>query len=191
MINEELTSAAMDMAKIANYRLHAKQLDVPLVDGFSAMDVDNPQIVLFASCNGITEQLTSDGYVEDGDFDNRVELVIANTKLFMTENKFEDVDKSFIYYKDYTNGVFNYKLYIQDMIIPDNGERNVIRSLIAYFVEPKMHDFYQMTLSIGPFVMPTEELKVGVIDLENDQVTMALDGLMMNILNNLKYKKEN
>ena len=187
MNNDDLKNSTIEMIKLANYKLHAKQLDVPVVNDFTVMESDNPQIILLASSNGITEQLSSDGYVKDEDFLDRIDLVIKNTKLFMTENNCVDVDKSFIFYKDYSNGVFNYKIYVQDMIVLDNGVKKLIRSMIAYFVEPKMHDFYQMTLSIGPFTLPTGELKVGVIDLKNDKVTVALDNLMINLLDNLKY----
>ena len=34
-------------------------------------------------------------------------------------------------------------------------------------------------------------LKPGVIDLENDQVTRAIDKLMQGLLENIKYKKQN
>ena len=100
----------------------------------------------------------------------------------MRSNNCENVDNSFIYYKDYNNGIFNFKLYFQDMIIPAQNEKKVIRNLLAYFVEPKMHDFYQFSLGAGPFTMPTELLKVGTVDLQSDQVTMALDKLMIQLL---------
>ena len=51
-----------------------------------------------------------------------------------------------------------------------------------------MDDFYQFSLGAGPFTMPTELLKVGTVDLQSDQVTMALDKLMKQLLDNLKYK---
>ena len=134
------------------------------------------------------EQLTSDGYIKDEEFEERIRLVIHNTKQYMKNNGCENVDNSFIYYKDYNNGIFNFKLYIQDLIINVQNQKKVIRNFIAYFLEPKLHDFYQLTLGAGPFNMPTELLKPGIIDLENDQITISLNNAMNLILNNLKYK---
>ena len=185
---DNMNNVATDMARMMNYRMHAEQLFVPILNGFQVENDNNPQTVLLASGSGFTEQLTSDGYIEDGQFEQRIELVIKNTKEFMRNNNCENVDNSFIYYKDYNNGVFNFKLYVQDLIIPIQNEKKVIRTFNAYFVEPKMHDFYQFSLSAGPFTMPTEQLKIGTIDLQSDQVTMSLNNLMTTLLDNLKYK---
>lgn len=180
--------AAADAARIMNYRMHAEQLLVPMLDDFEVKDDGNPQTIMLAEGHGFTEQLTSDGYIEDGQFDQRIDLVINNTKQFMEISGCENVDDSFIYYKDYDNGVFKFKMYVCDMVIQAGSEKKIIRQLIAYFVEPKMHDFYQFSLSAGPFAMPTEQLKPGSIDLQNDQVMIALDNLMKILMDNLKYK---
>ena len=102
----------------------------------------------------------------------------------------ENVDRSFTYYKDYNNGTFSFKVYVFDMIVTVNEKKRVIRQFIAYFIEPKMHDFYQLTLFAGPFIIPTKQLKLGVIDLENDRVTLVLNNLMRTLLDNLKYKNQ-
>lgn len=188
-MNDNSQQMAMDAARMMNYRMHAEQLFVPVLKDFETKNDANPQVVLLAEGHGFVEQLTSDGHIDDGQFEQRIDLVINNTKQFMKKNGCEDVDKSFIYYKDYNNGIFSFKMYVCDMIIPVNGERKVIRQFIAYFVEPKMHDFYQLSLSAGPFTMPTEQLKLGVVDLQNDQVTLALDNLMKALMDNLRYKE--
>ena len=41
-----------------------------------------------------------------------------------------------------------------------------------------MHDFYQLSLSVNPIVLPTTMLKVGEIDLDNDNITKVLYNLM-------------
>ena len=180
--------AAMEIAKTMNYRMHAENLSIPVLDKFEVKNADNPQTVLLAIGNGLIEQLTSDGYVDESKFDERIDLVIKNAKEFMKENACQNIDNSFIYYEDYSNGVFNFKLYFSDMIIPLNGQYKVIRQLNAYFVEPRMHDFYQLSISAGPFKYPTEDLKTGMIDLTNDSITHSLDTLMKQLMDNLKYK---
>lgn len=187
--NKDLQNAAIEMARMTNYRKHAEQLFVPILKDFQVKNDNNPQTILLASGDGFMEQLTSDGYIDDGQFEQRIDLVIKNTQEFMKKNNCENIDNSFIYYKDYNNGVFDFKIYIQDMIMPVQNEKKVIRTFIAYFVEPKMHDFYQFSLGTGPFTIPTEQLKTGVIDLQNDQVTILLDNLMKTLLDNLKYRK--
>lgn len=186
--NQDIQRATIDMARMMNYKMHAEQLYIPILNGFQVQNDNNPQTILLASGHGFMEQLTSDGYIEDGQFEKRIDLVINNTKQFMKNNGCENVENSFIYYKDYNNGTFNFKLYVQDMVVNIENQKKVIRAFIAYFVEPRMHDFYQLSLSVGPFTMPTEQLKIGIIDLEQDQITISLDNLMKTIMDNLKYK---
>lgn len=186
--HNDALNMASDMARMMNYRLHAEQLFIPVLNGFIVETDNNPQTILVASGHGFTEQLTSDGHLSPGEFEQRIDLVINSTKQFMKNSGCENAENSFIYYKDYNNGVFNFKIYVCDMIIPVNGERKVIRQFIAYFEEPNMQDFYQLSLSAGPFTLPTEMLKAGVIDTTNDQVTMSLNNVLKTLMDNLKYK---
>ena len=104
--------AALEMVKIMNYRMHSNILSVPVLDGFKIENIDNPQTILLASSDGFVEQLTSDGFVEMEDFDDRIKFVIDSTKEFMKKSSCDNVDDSFIYYKDYDNGIFNFKIYV-------------------------------------------------------------------------------
>jgi len=189
-MDKNFIDSASNMARMANYRLHAEQLFIPILNDFEVINDNNPQTILLATGNGFTEQLVSDGYIEDCDFEQRIDLVIKNTKEFMKQSGCENVENSFIFYKDYNNNVFNFKIYIQDLIIPMENTKKVIRQFNSYFIEPKMHDFYQFSLGVGPFDMPTEQLKIGVIDLQNDTITQTLDNLTKLLLDNLKYKNQ-
>ena len=51
-----------------------------------------------------------------------------------------------------------------------------------------MHDFYELSLSAGPFEIPTKELKPRIINLENDHITRILNNMIKTVMNNLKYK---
>ena len=185
---EKIINVGQKAADILNLREHATMLSIPILNGLNVENNNNPQSVLVASGNGLVEQLTADGFIEDGTFERRIEAVINNTKQFMESNGLENVNESFIYFKDYTNGIFNFKLYMCDMIIPVDNEKKIIRQLNAYFVEPKMKDFYQLSLAAGPFVMPVETLKPGIIDLQNDNVTISLVNSMQGLMDNLKYR---
>ena len=188
-MDKDLHQTAADAARIMNYRKHAEQLSVPVLKGFERKDDGNPLTILLAEGYGFTEQLTSDGHIESDQFEQHVDLAINNTKQFMLNNGCENVDGSFIYYKDYKSETFQFKLYFCDMIAQVGGERKIIRQLIAYFFEPKMRDFYQLTLSVGPFAMPTEKLKPGIIDLQDDQVTATLDKMMTTLMDNIQYRQ--
>ncbi len=185
---DDLIQSTLDMARIMNYKEHAQSLNIPVLNDFNIEDVKNPQTILLATGHGFIEQLTSDGFINDGEFEKRIDLVISNTKQFMKDNGCENVDDNFIFYKNYNNGIFDFKLYVCDMIFKEESKMKVIRQFIAYFVENKMHDFYQLSLSTGPFIIPTEILKIGTIDLQNDEITKSLDNMMKVLLDNLKYK---
>lgn len=184
--NVDVQQAMVDFVRMTNYKLHAEQLNFPILDGFIRESTDNnPQLIFAASTDGFVEQLVSDGSIGENEFEQRIELCKQNVKKFKQDR---NIEGDMYYFKDYFNGTFQFKIYVEDTIIISNNEKRVIRAFNAYFVEPKMHDFYQMTLSAGPFIMPTEILKVGVIDIENDAVTANLDRMMKTILDNLKYR---
>lgn len=178
---------ADNITRMANYRKHAEQLAVPVLTNSEIIGSKDPHVVMFAvKDNVFIEQLISDGHIEDGQFEQRIELAINNEKRLMKE---ENVDLNFMYYKDYDNGVFKFKLYVCDMIKSDgDGKKGITRIFYAYFVEPRLHDFYALTVSAGVFPMPTEQLKPGTIDLQNDKITISLDNLMKMLMDNLKYK---
>ncbi len=187
--DNDIINKTTNMARMMNYRQHASQLKIPILNGFNVEKNDNPQTILLASGHGYTEQLISDGFIEDSEFEERIKLAINKSKEFMKDNGLDDVDNSFTYFKDYHNGLFHFKVYIQDMIINDGNDRKIIRQMNAYFIEPKMHDFYQLSLAVGPFKMPTKFLKIEKSELKNDKVTQTLNNLMKKLLINLKYKK--
>ena len=187
--DNDILNTTTNMARMMNYRQHASQLKIPILNGFNVEKNDNPQTILLASGHGYTEQLISDGFIEDGEFEERIKLAINKSKEFMKDNGLDNVDNSFTYFKDYHNGLFHFKVYIQDMIINDGNDRKIIRQMNAYFIEPKMHDFYQLSLAVGPFKMPTKFLKIEKSELKNDKVTQTLNNLMKKLLINLKYKK--
>ena len=182
-----LQEVASDMARLINYKLHAQILDIPVFVGFQEKQPNDSQTILLATKDEITEQLVSDGYIEKDDFENRIELVINNTKEWMKSNGFSNVNDSFMYYKDYSNGIFDFKIYFQNMIRMNDSKKYVIRNVIAYFYEPRFQDFYQF--QIGEyFDYPLENFKLGEIDLDNDEAAKTLVKMMNKLLVDLKYK---
>ena len=189
-MNEDAThkQAAAMAAKMANYRLHANCLAIPLLDYFVAEEPPNPQTIMVAKYDAFLEQLTSDGFVKKEEFEQRVQLIIENAKKFMAQHGQEDVDKCFMFYKDHNNGIFDFKVYVQDMILPMQGKQSIVRQFTAFFYEPRYSDLYQISLGVGPFQMPTETLKPGVVDLENDRITSILAEMFEIVLRDFRYK---
>lgn len=190
-----ITDAAIKMATMMNFGLHARQLDIPLLKNFKIEEVNEPQIVFVATDGMYTEQLVSDGSMKPNEtFEQRINLVVKNTTEFMSKyspaNNPANSENKLFYYKDYSNGVFNYKIYVLDVIIEVNNTTKVIRQFNAYFIEPKFNDFYQLTISAPALSMPTEVLKLGVVDLDTDEITQCLNNLLTLAMDNLKYKNE-
>ena len=190
-----ITDAAIKMATMMNFGLHARQLDIPLLKNFKIEEVNEPQIVFSATDGMYIEQLVSDGSMKPNEtFEQRINLVVKNTTEFMSKyspaNNPANSENKLFYYKDYSNGVFNYKIYVLDGIIEVNNTTKVIRQFNAYFVEPKFNDFYQLTISAPALSMPTEVLKLGVVDLDTDEITQCLNDLLTLAMDNLKYKNE-
>ena len=189
MKKEEKEALATAIAKDANYQEHSVQLMIPLLRGLNVKEVDgSPQVIMFAEGEGYCEQLVSDGYIDSDKYESSIEETIKSAKDFMKDIECFDVDSSFIYYKDYNNGIFSFKIYVQDVIFEDEGKK-IIRQMNAYFYEPNMSDFYQFSLSTGPYDFDNSKIKTGVIDLENNPITKELEKKMMNLLSCLKYQK--
>lgn len=190
-VNREAnTQVANEMATIMNYKLHAEQLFVPLLKEFEVLKPNNPKTLLVAKHNAFFEQFVTDGALGNDTFEQRLELVIENVKKYMKQQGMQDPDKNYFYFKDLDNGTFKFKVYVQDMVFKQGEEEKFIRQLNAFFHEPKFNDFYQVSLSVGPFLMPSEIVKIGEVDLENDRLTASLNNMFNVILENLKYRGE-
>lgn len=185
-----IIDSAIEMATMMNFGLHAQQLDIPLLNNFKIKKTSEPQIVLSATDGIFIEQLVSDGPMKQNEtFEQRINSVVKNTTEFMNNYSPANNKSKLFYYKDYSNGVFNYKIYVLDGIIKvDDTTNEVIRQFNAYFVEPKFNDFYQLTISSPALSMPTEILKLGVVDLDTDEMTQYINNLLTIAMDNLKYK---
>lgn len=180
-----------ETTKLANLKMHANILSVPVMNGLNLENVESlPQSIFIADGHGFMEQLTSDGQMSPGEtFEDRINLVIKNTIKFMKQQNVEDPETNFFFYKEYKNEHnFTFKIYVQDMILENNGKK-VIRQLSAFFIEPRFNDFYQLSLGTGPFTWPTQMLKIGKVDIENDEVTKNLVRILDSILSGVNYKK--
>ena len=177
----------MNMGTAVNYRLHADILSIPQLNFLQKEEDYNPQMIFSASGSGYTEQLVAGGQLNANEtFEDRIKFEITNTRESMKLNY--NIDVNYIPFRQYDNGTFKFKLYFQDMIMPVDNKTQVFRNLLAYFVEPSWNDFYQLSLGAGWFDIPTDILKIGEIDLQNDTITRQLVKGIKILMDNLKYK---
>lgn len=188
--NIDINNITMNMAQTLNFRLHAEQFSIPMLQNFKIEETQDPQIVFNATDGMFIQQLVSDGTMRTNEtLEQRIDLVVKNTINFMKKYSQLNNDNSLFYYKDYSNGIFNYKVYVQDFIIEVDNVKKIIRQMNAYFIEPNFRDFYQLTISSPALQMPTEILKLGVVDLINDQITRSIDNILNQVMSNMSYKK--
>ncbi len=180
---------ATDMANMMNYQIHAKQLYFPILDGFKVQEEKNPQILLTATNGEYIEMFTADGALGPNEtFEQRIQLVNKNVMEFLKkQSPFPNENKLF-YYEDATNGIFNYKVYVEDMCFEVDGKKKGIRQFIAYFLEPRFQDFYQLTVSTSAIELPNDGFKMGEVDFENDSITKALYDMLKEIMDKLRYQ---
>ena len=189
----ETIAKVKQTAEMSNYKSHAEQLDIPVINGFDIEQGDSrfPSVVFTATYRGslFTEQLVSDGPLNQNEtFEQRINLVVKNGIEAVKQFSVDNNDKSMFYYQDYSNSIFNYKIYVGDTVFDTKVGKKVSRSLNAFFVDPKFNDFYQFSISSPMMVMPVNSLKLGVVDLETDEMTIKLYEMLRFMMDNLKYK---
>ena len=193
MDNDKKLDQVLRIAEVGNYKLHAENLMIPVLKGLEIRNVDNaPEVLLFADSDTLCEQLISDGHVEKDEVKDRLKAIIETTKSFMNDIGCIDVDNSFIYLKDFATEDFEFKEYVQDIIFEEDSVKRIIRQINAYFYEPVMEDYYQFSLSTGPYEFDHSNIVVGEVDFEHDEITTKLDVKMDILLQNIRYheKKE-
>lgn len=186
-MDNELLEKVKEIAKTANIKMHAQSLNIPVIDGFEVMKTDNVKTIFLAiDGNGFTQQMTGDGALNPGEtLEDRVDFVMNDVAQFMKLNGDEEAGNRCFFVKDYDNGVFKFKLYVQDLIL----QGNLLRMLSAFFVEPKFNDFYQMSISVGPFPYPTTSFTVGSFNPDTEPISNLLISMMEAVLQELKYKE--
>lgn len=188
--NDEIKSLNYKMF-LNNIKLHAKILDVPILEGFNINRDDGKfqtRIIDYANGQGISEQLISDGPLKANEsFEDRIKLVIDNTNNYTWKLSPLNTEKNIFFLKDF-EGNFKFKVYVQDLLF-NVGERVSFNILInAYFVEPKHNDFYQLTVAAETLSYPNDNVKIGKIS-DSDQITQTLIKMIDYLMSNIKYKE--
>ena len=183
MEREDMTN----MDDILAYRNDASILSIPSLKGFEVTEDENMQSVYMATSNDMMIQIISDGRLGKREtVDDRISDTINMTKMYMREQGLRVSENTFFFYKEFSNGVFDFKVFVQDMEAPQS--KQAMRCFVAFFREPKKNVFYQIGLSMAPVNMPFTSLKLGMVDLEHDTLTKDTLSKFEYFLLNLKYK---
>ena len=114
---------------------HANELYVPILNDLKDDDNTNPNVIINAIGNGLSEQLVSEGILNDNEtFNNRIDDIVNNTLNYMKQVLPENENNKMFYYKDYNNDKFDFKIYVQDMIINFNKELKAVRQFNVFFI---------------------------------------------------------
>lgn len=165
---------------VMNKNSYIHNILVPILDGFKLIPSDNSILFVAMSDNKYMQQYLCEGVISNEEsFDMHIMKVIEKAKDAMKKENFENVDNCFTFYKDYNNGIFNFKVYLQDYI----RDGKVLRQYNVYFLDSNSNAFFNVSLTTCPY---------GISDMESisDDITNSLDVSMTNLMDKIKYRKK-
>ena len=71
----------------------------------------------------------------------------------------------------------------------DKNQTFLLRMAKAFFLEPKYNIVYRFSITVGPFLYPTDQVKIGKVDLKRDNVTKTLLTMFEDALMQITYRK--
>ncbi len=136
---------AVEIAKRFNSKAQAMKLEVPILDGLKEVFSSNEKIVFAVGDDYFLEQFITDGVLnQDESFEERVNKNVTDIKKVLVNNSISDADDNFQDLGNFTNGIFNFRVYLQYVA----REKKPICQATAYFLDPKSNSFYQLNLSM-------------------------------------------
>ncbi len=172
----------------SNSLANVMDLTIPVLDGFVVQQNIklNSKHIFVATKDGAIEQFLTDGTLADGeDFEERVEKVLNGVRREVRNNPLYAGNGRYLdFYKFHKNNLFNFKLYVQDIII---DKTHFVRQMNAYFIEPKSNEFCQLSLSIGQYLRSEFKLLREMDDYKQDVLIKSLEEAMVLIMDNIVY----
>ena len=178
----------INIAKKMNSLENIKKFYFHLPDGYSIIQNENnntSNVVFIAKNDTSIIQFLTDGTLDENEtFDMHVQSVVNQIVSEYSNNGLYDNDKFFFYLKDYNTKLFNFKLYVQDILVDDY---TFIRQLNAYFIETNSKEFCQISLASGSYRKSEYNLLNKIDNLENDIITKKLIDNMISFLDKIEY----
>jgi len=186
---------AIKVAKKMNTLINFNLLSIPVLDDFILVQKNltdpNNNIIFVAVKNNTLEQFLGDGMLEPNEsFEDRVEKVINQMKEESKRSPLYDGNDEFlVYYKNYDNENFDFKIYVQDILTGSKDNLKFIRQLSAFFVEPQGNEFYQISMSAGQYAKSNKfKLLKDIKDYEQDEINKGLEKALTLIMDNITYR---
>ena len=186
---------AIRLAKKMNTLINFNLLSVPVLDDFVLVQKNltdrNNSVIFVAIKNNTIEQFLGDGALEPKEsFDSRIEKVINQMKEQVKDNPlYEGNDEYLVYYKNYDNDYFDFRIYVQDVLTGTKDSLRFVRQMSAFFVEPQGNEFYQISMAAGQYVKSNKfKLLKDIKDYEKDDINKGLEKALKVIMDNIKYR---
>lgn len=191
---DENLKKALQLAKKMNSISNAERLSIPVLDGFDIVREEQPytNVVFLAQKDNMIEQFIVDGALENEEtITQRIEKVVEAVRNRTEKNPLYEKENYIYNYKTYKNDLFEFNIYVQDIIIGTRKEKQFIRQLNAYFIEKDEKEFCQVSVAIGPYI-PSDinPLIKDIKDFSKNSIITNLDAALKVILDNITYKEE-
>ena len=123
-------------------------------------------------------------------FNGHLERVIKEIKDQVKDNPlYEGNDNYLVYYKNYENEHFDFKVYVQDILTGTKDRIKFVRQMSAFFVEPQGNEFYQVCVAAGSYVCSNKfKLLKDIKELDKDEINRGLEKNLNIIMDNLTYR---
>lgn len=163
-----------------NERYYIQNILVPILDGFTLIPNNSLGIFAAISKDKYMEQFLCDGILQDNEnFEDHLNKVIVDVKSSMRDAGFEDVDNNVKFLKTFNNGLFEFKIYTQDLV---KGEK-ILRQYNAYFLDPESKAFYQISLTTCPYSINDKFIV-------ETSITSNMDKTMKDLMKKVRYRKK-
>lgn len=186
---------AIKIAKHMNTLINFNSLAVPVLNDFIVVkkNLTDPsnRIIFVAIKNNTLEQFLGDGILgKNESFEGHITGVINEIKDQIKDNPlYEGNDEYLVYYKNYENDLFDFKIYIQDILTGTPDKIKFARQMSAFFVEPKGNEFYQICMAAGQYVKSNKfKLLKDIKNYEEDDVIVGLEKNLKIIMDNITYR---
>lgn len=186
---------ALKMAEKANTIQNVDRLLIPILEGFKIVkqDVFNKDSNSFfvAMKNNTIEQFQTDGALREKEsFEERIDKVLDEIKDSVKDNELYKGNNDYIvYYKNYDNNFFDFRIYLQDILVGTKEDLKFIRQINAFFVEGIGNEFCQISLASGQYKVSDKfKLLKDIKEYNKDEIIKGLDQGLKVIIDNIIYK---
>ncbi len=186
---------ALQIASKANTIENVNRLLIPILEGFQIVKQDifskDSNQFFVAVKNNTIEQFQTDGMLDEKEsFEQRVEKVIKQMKDSVKGNELYDGYKDFIvYYKNYDNNFFDFKIYIQDILVGTKEDLKFIRQINAFFVEGIGNEFCHLSMAAGQYKVSDKfKLLKDIKEYNKDEIIKGLEDGLKVVLDNIIYR---